>query len=107
MVTIETDKVFAEAQTEEEINNTRLLEITRHADNLIYTALPQIKQNKLSSISIALLDKKILGEILTTDEEALLQISRDANTWVTAIRTIENTAQANGTQLADIVWTVV
>lgn len=31
-------------------------------------------------------------------------VNRDANTWITGIRMLENTAIANGTALADIVW---
>jgi len=58
------------------------------------------------SIAIALQDKVITGGTLTADEEALMQTNRDVNTWITAIRTIENTAIANGTLLADINWTV-
>ena len=78
--------------------------VTAKADETILTLYSELKQRKLMSIAIALQDKHMNNPPLTVDEEALLQMVRDTNAWITSIRTIENTAITNNTLLEDIVW---
>lgn len=85
----------------------RVTSITNKATEIIEVEYSPLKQRKLMSIVIALKDKRDdLGVTLTVEEESMLQANRDVNTWITAIRNIENTAIANGTALDAIVWTV-
>lgn len=91
--------------TATDIEKTRVSSITAKADENIEALYSPKKQRKLSSIAIAILDIK-MDRTLTADEESLLQSCRDANDWISSIRTIENTAITDGTLLADIVWTI-
>ena len=70
--------------------------IISKATSIIEAKYSPLKQRKMMSISISLLSVC----------QALTQDLIDANTWITAIRTIENTAITNGTLLADVDWTV-
>ena len=90
------DPIKTEAQREAEITNK--------ATEIIENVYSPLKQRKLLSIAVALQDKVMQGGTLTVDEEALMQSNRDANTWITIIRTVENTAIVDGTLLEDIVW---
>ena len=81
--------------------------IKAKADEIIETAYSPLKQRKLISITVSLKDKRDdLGIPLTIVEEEQLQKNRDINAWITAIRTIENIAIANGTALDEVVWDV-
>ena len=90
------------------VDDTDLLSkaITEKATEIIESIYSPLKQRKLMSMSIALQDKLIEGQTLTAEEQTLRQSCKDVNTWVTAIRTIENTAITNGTTLTAINWTV-
>lgn len=87
------------------IESVRLQAITDKATSLIEGKYPPLKQRKLSSVAISLIDKQQMqGITLTAAEVATLQSVRDVDAWITSIRDVENTAQANGTQPDDIVW---
>ena len=89
----------------EEIELARTNSITAYANDYVISRYSELKQRKYLSIAVALDDKETrLNLILTADELALLQTIRDVNAWITSVRTVENTAIANGTLLADIVW---
>jgi len=94
--------------TGEWVDDTELLAkaITEKATEVIESEYSPLKQRKLMSISISLQDKLIEGQTLTAEEETIRQSCRDVNVWITAIRTIENTAITNGTTLTAINWTV-
>lgn len=81
--------------------------ITAEATRLIEERYSPLKQRKLMSIAIALQDKQLRSIILSSGEEEMLQVTRDANEWITAIRVIENIAIANSILLANIDWTIV
>lgn len=92
--------------TAADIEALRVGSITAKATETIEAVYTPLKQRKMMSISIALQDKVINNGTLTADEEALLQANRDANIWITAIRTIENTAIINDDALDAISWNV-
>ena len=95
------------APTTEQIELDRTNSITAHANAYVISRYSELKQRKYLSISAALDDKEFRqGLMLTADELALLQTIRDVNTWITSVRTVENTAIANGTLFADVVWPV-
>lgn len=103
---VENGGVIADEFTATEIEDTRVLDITAKATELIEVKYSPLKQRKMLSIAVALQDKILQSETLTADEEALMQNNRDANVWITTIRTIENVAITDGTLLANINWTV-
>ena len=90
--------------TAEDIEDQRVISISTKATKTIEAIYSPLKQRKLLSIAVALQDKVMQGGTLTTDEEALMQNNRDTNTWITNIRTIENTAITDATLLIDIIW---
>lgn len=89
--------------TSEEIEAQRLSDITSEATRIIEATYSPLKQRKMMSIAITLLDKRGLKP-LTTSEEALMQEVRDSNDWIADIRDKENEAQNNGTLVGDVVW---
>lgn len=99
-ITVEPEFIDAELMQ----NNT--LAIAVKADKIILEKYSALKQRKLLSIGQALQDKQIQGQVLTVEEETLLQTNRDVNTWITNVRVAESIAIAAGTLLADIVWPV-
>lgn len=101
---IGTIKYKTQAEIDAELEVQRKADVTVKATSVIEALYSPLKQRKLMSIAIALQDKQLQGGTLTTKEEALIQNTRDANTWITSIRTIENTAIADGTLLDDILW---
>ena len=82
----------------------RIADIKAKADSVIESAYSPLKQRKLLSIAVALQDIKLEGGTLTTEQQTLMQSTRDVNAWITSVRTIENTAIADGTPFSDIVW---
>jgi len=80
--------------------------ITAKATSIIEAEYSPLKQRKLMSIAISIQDKQLQGETLSVYEEVALQSVRDSNSWISSIRTTENTAIANGTLLEDINWGV-
>ena len=86
-----------------EAEEIRLTSITVKATNLIEATYSPLKQRKLSSVAVSLLDKKISGA-LTDEEETLLQECRNVNIWIGSIRVIENNAITNAIPLVDVVW---
>jgi len=86
-----------------DLETKRITDIAAKATEIIETRYSTLKQRKLSSIAISLLDKKI-DSMITDDEEALLQSCREVNTWISSIRTIENIAISKGVLLDDIDW---
>jgi len=104
MIKITEDKVFAKPLTVSEKEEQRKNSITEKANSIINKMYSPLKQIKLMSIAIALQDKQLQGKTLTIDEEALLQNTRDANAWITEIRTIENIAIDNDILFEDIIW---
>lgn len=87
----------------EEIESKRMSDITAEATRVIEAEFSPLKQRKLLSIAIMLLDKRGQAPLLL-EEEAMLQDVRDTNTWIAGIRVKENEAQINGTLLKDIIF---
>ena len=83
----------------------RKADITAKADAEVLSRYSEKKQRKFLSITSKLMDKKLIrSQPLTAEEEALLQSIRDVDDEITAIRTIENTAIANGTPADEVVF---
>lgn len=87
----------------EEIESKRMSDITAEATRVIEEQCSPLKQRKLLSIAVMLLDKRGQAPLLL-EEEAMLQDVRDTNTWIAGIRVKENEAQINGTLLKDIIF---
>ena len=92
--------------TQTELDEQLVLSIESAATQWIESVYSPLKQRKLMSVAIALQDKQIQGIILSTDEEAMLQYTRDVNTWITSVRIVENSATAALTPLDQIVFPV-
>ena len=88
------------------VENDRVLVITSKATELIEDAYPPLKQRKMMSQLLVIQGKQLDGATLTQEEIDLKASILAVNDWITAIRTIENTAIANGTSLELIDWTV-
>lgn len=81
----------------------RVKSITDKADAHVLANYSELKQRKLLSIAVALIDKRD-STVLSTAEDALLQDVRDVNTQITAWRVIENNAIANGDAIGDVTF---
>jgi hypothetical protein len=79
----------------------RKIDITDKANAHVLAKYSELKQRKLLSTATALQDKQIQGITLTAEEEATLQMIRDANAWITLVRDMENAAIADGVTLAE------
>ena len=87
------------------VEEKRKADIIAKADAKVESLYSTKKQRKLMSISIKLMDKKLIrNQPLTVDDEALLQSVRDVDAEITAIRDIENAAIANGTLVKDVTF---
>ena len=73
----------------------RLTSISSEADALILSAYDELKQRKMMSYMLKLQSKLIGGGVLTIGEQTSYDAILSADAWITSIRIIENSCQAD------------
>ena len=86
------------------LEEKRKTDITDKANTHVINSYSELKQRKMLSIATSLQDKQIQGLALSVDEEILLQSVRDANTWISSVRDVENTAISDGALADDVTF---
>lgn len=83
-----------------ELDAIRISDIKAEANRRIIEILPEYKQRNLLARMVELLDK----ETLTAEEQTEKDAAKAVWATIQGIRTTSNTAETDGTALADINW---
>lgn len=95
---------FTPAELAEEDESKRVSDITDKADSHIETVVSKDKQIKLLTRGLVLNNKIATGATLTTDETAEVDLLLNIDAWITSVRTIENSAIANGDAVDTVIY---
>lgn len=92
--------------TDSEIDEQRIAEIKESAGNAIVTAIPEWKQRNNIARMLELVAKATDLSVLTVDEQAEINAAQADWDSIKAVRDASDTAEANGDNPDDIVWTI-